>query len=149
MVRLSLFEISLKNQALRTLLALALIIPCDVLYVYLSEGSITKFKTRLLDNKLAYFNVWITLAVVFAVSTLSMNTEETNEDHYEINNYASYGLLIGLLVYVPLYNWIISCGAITNFTHLLSLANTAFGVVLSSIVCLLVFLISEKTNLLT
>ena len=145
MVQLSLFENNPKNQALRTLLALVIIIPCDILYLKLSEKSLD----RLWKHKLAYFNVWITLAVVFGVSLLSSNKykiDDVNDD--TIKNYAYYGLLIGLLVYVPLYNWIISCGGVTKFTNLLSLANTAFGVILSSITCLILFLISAKTNLL-
>ena len=77
---------------------------------------------------MAYINVWITLAIVFGVSLLSTQkykADEVNDD--TIKNYACYGLLIGLLVYVPLYNWIISCGALTDFSHLASLANTDFS----------------------
>lgn len=144
MVVLNLFENSINNQALRSLLAFSIILIADVLYLRLSEGNIE----RLIKHPFAYFNVWITLAIVFGVSILSGNykTDEVNDD--TIKNYACYGLLIGLLVYVPLYNWIISCGAITKFTHLLSLANTAFGVILSSFTCLIVFLVSQKTGLL-
>lgn len=143
MVQLDLFENSAKNQTLRTLLSLAIIVPCDLIYLKLSEKSLKRF----LDNKFAYFNVWITLAVVFGVSLLSSNkANEVNED--AIKNYVYYGLLIGLLIYVPLYNWIVSCGAIAKFTNLLSLANTTFGVILSSITCLIVFLVSANTGLL-
>jgi len=145
MVNLSLFENTPKNQALRTLLALAIIIPCDILYLKLSENNLD----RLWKHGFAYFNVWITLAIVFGVSLLSSNAYKVDEVNNDtIKNYAYYGLLIGLLVYVPLYNWIISCGAITKFTHLLSLSNTAFGIILSSITCLILFLISAKTELL-
>jgi uncharacterized membrane protein len=146
MVQLDLFENSITNQVLRTLLALAIIVPCDMLYLKLSEKSLD----RLWKNWFAYFNVWITLALVFGVSLLTTNTfkvDEVNND--TIKNYVNYGLLIGLLVYVPLYNWIISCGAVTGFSHLLSLANITFGVILSAFTCLLVFLISVKTNLIT
>jgi uncharacterized membrane protein len=145
MVLLSLFDNSIKNQALRTMIALAIIIPCDITYLYFSERSFD----RLRFHFFAYFNVWITLAIVFGVSLLSSSeykTDEVNND--TIKNYVYYGLLIGLLVYVPLYNWIISCGGITKFTHLLSLANTTFGIILSAFTCMLVFLISEKTGLI-
>jgi len=145
MVKLELYENSIKNQALRTITALAIIVPCDVLYLVLSENSLN----RLREHFFAYFNVWITLAIVFGVSLLSTEQykiDEVNND--TIKNYVLYGLLIGLLIYVPLYNWIISCGAITKFTHLLSLANTTFGIVLSAVTCLFVFLISEKAGLL-
>jgi hypothetical protein len=146
MVQLSLFENSIQNQALRVLLSLAIIIPSDLLYLKCTEFKLERF----FNNKFAYLNVWITLAIVFGVSLLSSNAHATNEVNEDtIKNYACYGLLIGLLVYVPLYNWIISCGAITGFKQLTSLGNTAFGVVLSSLTCLFVFLISEKTNLLT
>jgi len=145
MVQLSLFENSIKNQTVRTLLSLVIIVPCDLIYLGLSEKNISRFT----KNKLAYVNVWITLAVVFGVSLLSSKiykTDEVNND--TIKNYAQYGLLIGLLVYVPLYNWIISCGGITGFSQLTSLANTAFGVVLSALTCLIVFLVSANHDLL-
>jgi uncharacterized membrane protein len=145
MVQLGLFENSIKNQALKTLLALVIFVPSDLIYLKLSEKSLKRFW----DNKFAYFNVWITIAIVFGVSILSTNSfkvDEVNND--TIKNYVQYGLLIGLLIYVPLYNWIISCGAITNFSNLLSLANTTFGVILSAITCLIVFLISVNTNLI-
>lgn len=145
MVQLSLFENSIKSQTIRTLLSLAIIVPSDLIYLRLSEKSINRF----INNKFAYFNVWITLAIVFGVSILSSKTYDTNEVNNDtIKNYAQYGLLIGLLVYVPLYNWIISCGAITGFSQLTSLANTAFGVVLSALTCLIVFLISEKLQII-
>jgi uncharacterized membrane protein len=144
MIQLSLFENSIQNQALRVLLSLAIIIPLDLLYLGCTEFSLKRFT----GNKLAYINVWVTLAIVFGVSLLSTNAYKANEVNDDtIKNYACYGLLIGLLVYVPLYNWIISCGAITGFTQLTSLGNTAFGIILSSITCLSVFLISEKTDL--
>ncbi len=146
MVLLSLFENNTKNQALRTLLGLSIIIPCDIIWLWISERS---FK-RLQDHGFAYFNVWITIAIVFAVSILSSNLykiDEINEDNQK--NYVYYGLLIGLLIYVPLYNWIISCGSITKFTHLLSLSNTTFGVILSAFTCWIVFRISAMTGLLT
>jgi hypothetical protein len=145
MVQLELFENSIKNQALRTLISLAIIVICDITWLFISERS---FK-RLRDHAFAYFNVWITLAIVFAVSLLSTNkykVDEINEDTQK--NYVYYGLLIGLLVYVPLYNWIISCGSITKFTHLLSLSNTTFGVLLSALTCWSVFRISAMTGLL-
>jgi uncharacterized membrane protein len=144
MVQLSLFENSIKDQTWRTLLSLAIIIPCDLVYLKLSESNLNRF----FNNKMAYFNVWITLAIVFGVSLLTSKDysfQEVNDD--TIKNYACYGLLIGLLVYVPLYNWIISCGAITNFTQLTSLANIAFGVILSAITCLIVFLVSQKIGI--
>jgi uncharacterized membrane protein len=145
MVQLELFENSIKNQALRTLIALSIIIPCDIVYLLVTERNFNRF----FGNKLAYFNVWITLAVVFGVSLLSTNSYKINEVNNDtISNYVQYGLLIGLLVFVPLYNWILSCGAITNFTSLQSLGNTAWGVILSAFTCLVVFLISEKTNLI-
>lgn len=140
MVKLLLFENKAKNQTIRTLLALSLIFICDMVYLLLSEKTIWRF----LNNKFAYFNVWITIALVFGVSLLE-NKEVT---HASVNDYAYYGILIGLLVYVPLYNWIISLGAITNFTNLRSLSNTLFGVLSSSFICVVVFLISEKTNML-
>lgn len=140
MVKLLLFENKAKNQALRTLLALSLVFICDIVYLLLSEKNIRRF----LNNKFAYFNVWITVALVFGVSLL----ENTEVSHSTVNDYAYYGILIGLLVYVPLYNWIISCGAITNFTNFTSMANTAFGVLASSFVCVVVFLVSEKAYLL-
>jgi hypothetical protein len=146
MVQLNLFENSINNQALRSLLAFSNILLADIFYLRLSEGNFERLK----KHSFAYFNVWITLAIVFGVSTLTTKqykTDEINDD--TIKNYVYYGLLIGLLVYVPLYNWIISCGAITKFTHLLSLANTAFGVLLSSFTCLIVFLVSQKTGLLS
>ena len=88
MVLLSLFENTAKNQTLRTLLALAIIIPCDILYLKLSEKSLD----RLWKHGFAYFNVWITLAIVFGVSLLSTNSykvDEVNDD--TIKNYAYYG----------------------------------------------------------
>jgi hypothetical protein len=142
MVTLNLFENSINNQTLRALLAFSVILIADVIYLRLSEGSFERLK----NHPFAYFNVWITLAIVFAVSTLTTKNETTDDD--AVKNYAYYGLLIGLLVYVPLYNWIISCGGITKFTQLLSLANTAFGVLLSSLTCLIVFKVSQKTGLL-
>lgn len=145
MVRLDLYENSIKNQALRTLIGLAIIIPSDIIYLYFSEKSLD----RLRNHFFAYFNVWITLAIVFGVSLLSTDSYKINDVNKEtIKNYVLYGLLIGLLIYVPLYNWIISCGAITKFTKLLSLANTTFGILLSSFTCLMIFLISEKTDLI-
>jgi len=150
MVNLSLFENSVKNQALRTLLSLSIIITCDIIWLWISERS---FK-RLKDHSFAYFNVWITLAVVFGVSQIYNNSEDSKTTQKEINdenqkNYVLYGLLIGLLVYVPLYNWIISCGSITKFTHLLSLSNTAFGIILSALTCWVVFRISSLTDMLS
>ncbi len=145
MVLLTLFENSIKNQALRTLLGLTIIVVCDIMWLWISERS---FK-RLQDHTFAYFNVWVTLAIVFAVSLLATDVykiDEVNENTQK--NYVYYGLLIGLLVYVPLYNWIISCGSITKFTHLLSLANTTFGVILSALTCWAVFRISAMTGLL-
>jgi len=146
MVQLSLFENNIKNQALRTLLALTIIVICDITWLWISERNLN----RLINHSFAYINVWITLAIVFAVSLLSSNeykVDEVNEDTQK--NYVYYGLLIGLLVYVPLYNWIISCGRITEFTHLLSLSNTTFGVLLSALTCWAVFRISAMTGLLT
>jgi uncharacterized membrane protein len=145
MVRLDLYEQSAKNQIIRTLLALVIIVPCDILYLKLSEGKMTRLK----EHFFAYFNVWITLAIVFGVSVLSTDQfkiDEVNND--TIKNYVLYGLLIGLLVYVPLYNWLISCVAITGFNNLLSLANTGFGIILSAFTCLMVFLISEKAGIM-
>jgi hypothetical protein len=145
MVKLDLYEDSAKNQTIRTLLALIIIVPSDILYVYLSERNFD----RLRKHFFAYFNVWITLAIVFGVSVLS-NTDPTPDpntnkvNNIAIKNYVLYGILIGLLIYVPLYNWMISCGSITGFNNLLSMANTAFGVVLSSFTCLMVFILSEK-----
>lgn len=146
MVKLDLFENSIKNQALRTLLGLSIIVICDIIWLLLSERSFERLK----NHTFAYFNVWITLAVVFAVSLLSTDMYKINDtDEDNQKNYVYYGLLIGLLVYVPLYNWIISCGHITKFTHLLSLSNTAFGVILSAFTCWAVFRISVITDLLT
>lgn len=148
MVQLNLFENSIQNQAARVCLAFSIIFISDIIWLSISEGNIQ----RLYNHPFAYFNVWITLAIVFGVSTLTSsnnNIYKVNEvNTHTINNYVFYGLLIGLLVYVPLYNWIISCGAITKFTNLLSLSNTAFGVLLSAFTCLIVFLVSEKTGIL-
>ena len=138
MVTLSLFENSIKNQTIRTIIALIIVVPSDLIYLFLSERSFERLRNHLF----AYFNVWITLAIVFGVSIVSGIEGDS------IKNYALYGLLIGLLIYVPLYNWIISCGSITNFTQLLSVTNVAFGVVLSSFTCIILYLISEKAELL-
>jgi hypothetical protein len=142
MVKLSLFENSAKNQTLRTLVALTIIIVSDLIFLRLSEGSFQKLK----DHPSAYFNVWITLSLVFGVSLLSSESYKIDEVNTDtIKNYVYYGILIGLLVYVPLYNWMLSCGKVTN---LVSLSNITFGILLSSFTCLCVFLISEKTNLI-
>jgi Na+/proline symporter len=148
MVQLDLFENSYKNQALRTLTALAIIVIADLVYLGISQGSLQRFK----DHKMAYFNVWITLAVVFGVSILTSDNYDINVVNTDtIKNYVEYGILIGLLIYVPLYNWLISCGKYTNIgvTQLSGLANVTFGIILSSFTCLCVFLISEKTNLIS
>ncbi len=145
MVQLELFENTLKNQALRTILGLVLIFILDIIWILISERNFQ----RLRDHWFAYFNVWITLAIVFAVSLLSSKVYKSNEVNDDTQkNYVYYGLLIGLLVYVPLYNWIISCGNITKFTHLLSLSNTAFGVLSSALVCWTVFRISVLTDMI-
>lgn len=142
MVQLILFENSIKNQVLRTILSLSIIIPCDILYLYLSENNINRF----LNHKLAYFNVWITLAVVFGVSLIYSKIYENDKiNENTIKNNVQYGLLIGLLIYVPLYNWMISCGSITN---ILSVANTAYGIILSAFTYLLVFIVSVQTNMI-
>lgn len=143
MVKLALFENSSKSQAIRTLLAFAIIIPLDLFYLFVSERNIGRF----MNNKMAYINVWVTLALVFGVSILSSDSPDSQKQ-IQVKDYAQYGLLIGLLVYVPLYNWIISCGAITKFTQLTSISNTGFGVVLSSITCISVYLISIKLDIL-
>ncbi len=142
MVQLDLFENSLKKQTLRTIIALAIIIPSDIIYTFMRNGSMNVVKI----NIMAYLNVWITLAVVFGVSILTSDkydVKTVNKD--TITNYVGYGALIGLLVYVPLYNWLV---ALNNLTKRTCLSNTAAGVVLSSFVCLFVFLISEKFDLI-
>ncbi len=140
MIQLSLFENSMDNQTIRALISLAILIPCDLLYLKLSENSLKRF----FDNKFAYLNIWITIAIVFAVSLLSSKEELTYEE--KMKNYTLYGFLIGLLIYVPLYNWIISCGSITGFTGMKSLFNTIFGVLLCGVTCLIVFLYQYKED---
>lgn len=142
MVVLSLFENSAKDQTLRTLTSLALIIISDLVYQFLYNRNLNYLWT----NKLAYFNVWITLAIVFGVSTIkSKQTDNYSDINSEsIKNHAYYGILIGLLVYVPMCNWLLSVGKIDNVQ---SLCNTAFGIVIASIACLCTFLISAKVGL--
>jgi len=155
MVILNLFENSIKNQAIRTVISLLIIIAIDCLWVFLSnaEKFINTWNNPIMNNFLAYFNVWITIAIVFGVSTLTRikNEEQTEINHESIKDYIYYGLLIGLLVYVPLYNWLLSCrlgnSPNTYITSGEALGNTAFGVVLCAAVCLLTFLISAKLNL--
>ncbi len=132
MVQIDLYTICFKNQILRILIALAIIIPCDILFLRLSEGNCNKLRKHFF----AYLNVWVTLAIVFSISVLEDNKAQ---------NYILYGILIGLLIYVPLYNWLISYKSITGS----SLTNLCFGIILSSFTCLIVFLISEKANLLS
>lgn len=135
MVQLNLYENSAKNQTIRTLLSLAIFIPSDIIYLFISEGSIDRLKKHFF----AYFNVWITISIVFGVSILNEIDYKTN-----LKNYALYGLLIGLLIYVPLYNWIISCGNITGFNRMLSLSNICFGVLISSFTCIMIYIIEEN-----
>lgn len=143
MVCLRLFENSAKDQTLRTLSSLGIIVIADIIYLYLSTFSFE----RLTNNKMAYFNVWITLAVVFGVSVLHREIGDVPEINNEtIKDHAYYGILIGLLVYVPLYNWLLSCD---NITNVMSLCNTGFGILLSAIACLCTFLISVQSNLFT
>ena len=138
MVQLDLFENSAKNQTIRVLISLLIIIIGDLIFLYLSEGKLE----RLLNNKFAYFNVWITLAIVFGVSILSSTGHDDSQDHtFNVKNYTCYGILIGLLVYVPMYNWLIS---IKSIPQMLAIANITFGVILSSITCLLLYLISDR-----
>ena len=151
MVCLDLFENSAKDQTLRTLIALAIIVVTDIIYSYLTNfnklvdfGPI-KIPEILSENKIAHVNVWITLAVVFGVSVLHHNLGDKPEINNDtIKDHAYYGILIGLLVYTPMYGWLLSCGKITN---IMSLCNSAFGILLSALACLCTFLISVQTGL--
>jgi len=143
MVALSLFENSIKDQTLRTMLALVIIFFGDISYILLTTHSLDKF----LNNKMAHINVWFTLALTFGVSLIYKNeVERTNPEinNDTIKNYTYYGILIGLLVYIPLYNWMLSCG---NITNVMSICNTAFGILLAATTCLCTFLISVQCDL--
>lgn len=150
MVTLTLFENSLEHQTIRTILSFVLYVFCDLVWLFISERKAGgMYLSRFWNNKVAYFNVWITIAIVFGVSVLATKPYSINEVNDDTQkNYVMYGLLIGLLIYVPLYNWIISCGAITGFSQLLALSNTGAGVVLSGFICWLVFRISVLRDLM-
>lgn len=143
MVQLSLFENSVKSQTLRTLISLAIIIPMNLFYIKISESNLSRF----MNNKLAFFNVWITLSIVFGVSLLSKTDTNTIIDStdYQMKNYTYYGILIGLLIYVPLYNWLISSKVYKPISGFIS---NIFGILMSGVTCLIVYLISSKTDLL-
>jgi uncharacterized membrane protein len=149
MVCLQLFENSAKDQTIRTLIALVIIVISDLVYQFLLTHSLSKTWETIRKNILAYINVWITLAIVFGVSVIYTDQKEQQTKKIEINsesikNHAFYGILIGLLVYVPLYNWLVGIGQITGIQ---SLCNTAFGVLIGSIACLCTFLVGVQTNL--
>lgn len=145
MVKLILFENSPKNQTLRTLIALSMIIPCDTLYTYLSEKSLERIKT----HYLAYFSIWLILSIVFGISIIysEPSITDTPDESYNnnIRNYAYYGVLVGLLICVPMYSWI---ATYSGNTPIMCLSGAAFGIILSAFVSIMVFLISKKADVL-
>ena len=156
MVQLHLFENSAKDQALRTLIALTIIVISDFIYQLLITRSFSAMWKNIYGetlpdcwlgkNILAWVNVWITLALVFGVSVLHRDSGDIKPEinNESIKDHAFYGILIGLLVYVPLNNWLVGKGQITNVE---SLCNTAFGILIASVACLCTFLISVQSGL--
>lgn len=140
MVVLNLFETSPKDQTLRTLTALFIIIFGDILYLGLNSN-IKKFT----KNKLAYLSIWLILAIVFGVSVLHHTENDTLEINNEtIKDHAYYGILVGILVYIPLMNWMLSAKQVTPVG---AICDTAFGILLCSVASLITFLISVHTGL--
>lgn len=139
MVSIHVFDIDAKSQTLRTLLALTVLAIGDLFYLFLTQNS-----KKLWNNKLAYLILWIIIGLFIGVTVLR---DESGE--YDYNNARSenvyYGILLGLIIYIPLNSWLSSVGYITV---LQALYYISYGIFLTAVTSLITFMVSTSSELI-
>jgi hypothetical protein len=148
MVCVSVFESSIKDQTLRTLIALTILITGDVCYLYGTNNL-----QKLTKNKMAFINTWLVVAIVLGVSNL-IDTNKSGTYPSDKEEYAYYGILVALLVYVPLNSWLSSQRFPTKGKHKVGISNMdsffhiAFSVAITSLAAMFTFMIAQNSDLI-
>ena len=139
MVCVNVFESDAKSQTLRTLSALTILILGELIYLF-----ITRRIEKFLKNKMAFLTVWIIIGTVLGVGVLRDNNGNYNYEHSR-RDHSYYGILIGLLVYVPLNSWLSSVKFVSGRE---SIFHTAFGIFITSLAALFTFMIAESSEII-
>ena len=139
MVCIDIFESNPKSQTLRTLTALAILILGDTFYLFITQN-FQKFR----NNKMAFLTTWIIIGVVLGVSVLRNNEGQYIYDHTK-RDHAYYGILVGLLVYIPLNSWLASFGKISAKS---AIFHTAFGIFITSLAALVTHMVAESSDII-
>ncbi len=139
MVCVDIFESNAKSQTLRTLIALTVLILGDLFYLFITQNT-----KKFWNNKMAFLNIWVIVGIILGVSVLRNNDGDYVYEHSK-RDHAYYGILIGLVVYVPMNSWLSSGKIITSKQ---SLYHTAFGIFVTSFASLITYMIAEASDVI-
>ena len=132
-----------KNCTLKALIAFAILIFINIIYIYLISGT-TKLILKK-NNKIKSIVAYL-IALVLVASAIAVNNpnEPDNKDTTESRAIA-YGALVGLVVYS--FANVLMFVFIPKWTFFLSLSNTSFGIISIAITSLFTYYIADKANL--
>ena len=145
MVSIDIFAGSGKNQFLRTLIAIVILVLSDSIYYSLTSGMYggTRFKNGF--PLMPYITLWITVGSVFGACEIQNSSEQIVKDESitMAADSAQFGVLIALLIYGPVYAFVYH----PNGSPIIALLNFAFSLIICAITGLLVNVISQEHSL--
>lgn len=128
MISIDIFSGSLKNQTIRTLIAIVILMIADLIYYFFTGGILSGTKFYKGEFPLVpYLITWIVLGILFGTIEFKNKTEnpELNPEGTIIPDSITFGIIIGIIVYSILTTWLYY----VNGSFSIAFMNLCFGII--------------------